>query len=121
VPLHGVDLDAILCEHEERTVGKDNVVTVDDLALQVAKPPGRRTWAGLRVTVRRDIHGQLSVWHGTRCFGRYDSHGRPLTLARPKNARAHLAQDRRSSPPPILTITRQQRRTGPRLPKGPAA
>jgi transposase len=121
VPLHGVDLDAILCEHEERTVGKDNVVTVDDLALQVAKQPGRRTCAGLRVTVRRDIHGQLSVWHGTRCCGRYDSHGRPLTLARPKNARAHVAQDRRSSPPSILTITRQPRRTGPRLPKGPAA
>jgi transposase len=33
VPLHGVDLDAILCEQEERTVGKDNVVTLDALAL----------------------------------------------------------------------------------------
>ena len=121
VPLHGVDLDAILCEQEERTVGKDNVVTLDALALQVAKQPGRRTCAGLRVTVRRDIHGQLSVWHGTRCFGRYDGAGQPLSLGRPKNARAHLAQDPRSASPLMPTIPRQPRRTGPRLPKGPAA
>ena len=84
VPLHGVDLDTILCEHEERTVGQDNVVTFDELALQVAKQPGRRTCAGLRVTVRRDVHGRLSVWHGARCFGRYDGHGRLLPLDRPE-------------------------------------
>jgi len=121
VPLHGVDLDTILCEHAERTVGQDNVVTVDELALQVAKQPGRRTCAGLRVTVHRDIHGVLSVWHGTRCFGRYDGHGRPLPLDRPKNARAHWAQDRRSPPPPIPSIPRLKRRPGPRLPTGPRA
>jgi hypothetical protein len=43
VPLHGVDLDAILGEHAERTVGQDNVVTLDEVALQIAKQPGRRT------------------------------------------------------------------------------
>src|SRR2546422_1545269 len=37
VPLHGVDLDTILCEQEERAVGKDNIVTLDALALQIAK------------------------------------------------------------------------------------
>ena len=93
VPLHGVDLDAILCEQEERTVGKDNVVSLQTVALQIAKQPGRSTCAGLRVTVRRDVHGVLSVWHGARCFGRYDAHGVPLA-ARPKNARAHRAADR---------------------------
>ena len=98
VPLHGVDLDAILCEQADRTVGKDNVVTLEDVALQVAKQPGRRTCAGLRVTVRRDLHGLLSVSHGARCFGRYDAQGRMLTLDRPKNARAHLPQDRLDRP-----------------------
>jgi transposase len=73
VPLHGVDLEAILCEHAERCVGQDNVVTLDTLALQIAKQPGRPTCAGLHVTVRRDLSGELSVWHGTRCFGRYDT------------------------------------------------
>jgi transposase len=121
VPLHGVELDAILCEHEARTVSPDNVVTLDDVPLQVAKQPGRRTCAGLRVTVRRDVHGVLSVWHGARCFGRYDAQGRPFTAERPKNARAHLPQDRRSSAPPPRRIPRLKRRTGPRLPTGPRA
>jgi len=119
VPLHGADLDAILCEQEERSVGKDNVVTLDTLALQIAKQPGRPTCAGLRVTVRRDVHGVLSIWHGTRCFGRYDAEGRPLPADRPKNARAHLAQDPRSAPRPSPTIPRRRRRTPPRLPIGP--
>jgi transposase len=121
VPLHGVDLAAILGEHAERTVGPDNVVTLDAVALQIAKQPGRRTCAGLRVTVRRDVHGVLSVWHGTRCFGRYDAHGRPLTLDRPKTARAHLPQARRSTAPPTRRIPPLKRRTGPRLPTGPRA
>jgi transposase len=121
VPLHGVDLDTILGEHEERTVGQDNVVTFAELALQVAKQPGRRTCAGLRVTVRRDVHGRLSVWHGARCFGRYDRHGRLLPLARPQHTRAHSAQDRRSPPPPRPSIPRLKRRTRPRLPTGPRA
>ena len=112
VPLHGVDLDLILCEHDERTVGQDNVVTLADVALHIAKQPGRRTCAGLRVTVRRDVHGVLSVWHGARCFGRYDGQGRPLS-DRPKNARAHLPQDRRSTPPPIPSIPRRRPRRGP--------
>lgn len=121
VPLHGADLDGILCEHAARTVGQDNVVTLDALALQLAKQPGRRTCAGLRVTVRRDVHGVLSVWHGTRCFGRYDGHGRPFPLDRPQNARAHLLQARRSSAPPSRSLPQLKRRTGPRLPTGPPA
>ena len=121
VPLHGVALDDILCEATERTVGPDNVVTLDAVALQLAKQPGRRTCAGLRVTVRRDVHGVVSVWHGTRCFGRYTGQGCPLPLDRPKNARAHWPQAQRSSAPPTRSIPRLKRRTGPRLPTGPRA
>ncbi len=119
VALHDVDLDAILCEQEERCVGKDNVVTLEAVALQIAKQPGRPTCAGLRVTVRCDVHGIISVWHGARCFGRYDAQGGPLPADRPKNARAHLAQDRRSPAPPRVPIPRRARRTPPRLPIGP--
>ena len=75
------------------------MVTFEEIPLQLAKHPGRRTCAGLRVTVRRDVHGLLSVWHGARCFGRYDSHGRSLSLDRPTNARAHVLQEQRSRPP----------------------
>jgi hypothetical protein len=121
VPLHGVDLDAILCEQDERMVGKDNVVTLETLALQSAKQPGRPTCAGLRVTIRRDVHGELSVWHGARCFGRYDGAGRPLPGDRPKNARAHLAQERRSPTRQGLPIPLRKRSPRPRLPIGSPA
>lgn len=121
VPLHGVDLDSILCHEEERTVGQDNVVALEQVALQLAKQPGRRSCAGLRVTVRRDLHGQHSVWHGTRCLGRYDAQGRPLAALgapRPKNARAHVVR------PPLRRRrgragSHPTRRGSPRLPIGP--
>src|SRR3989441_856680 len=57
VPLGRVDLDQILCVEDERTVGRDNVVTADRVPLQLAKQPGRRTCAGLRVLVRRHLSG----------------------------------------------------------------
>jgi transposase len=138
VPLHGVDLDTILCHEEERTVGQDNVVALERVALQLAKQPGRRTCAGLRVTVRRDLHGGHSVWHGARCLGRYDAHGQPLLRGesalpaapaarsrrqppQPKNARAHLegraARGPRRSLPRPLSLPK--RRCRPRLPIGP--
>ena len=119
VPLHGVDLDTILCEQEERTVGQDNVVVLDRVALQLAKQPGRRTCAGLRVTVRRHLDGRHSVWRGTQCFGHYDATGQPLAGPRPKNARAHLPQEPRSRRRPYLAIPQTHRRRGPRFPIGP--
>jgi transposase len=124
VPLRDVDLDSILCHEEERTVGQDNVVALEQVALQIAKQPGRRSCAGLRVLVRRDLHGQHSVWHGTRCLGRYDARGHPypdLGARRPKNARAHLAPVQRSSGRPGPSIPPPKRRSSPRLPIGPGA
>jgi hypothetical protein len=51
-------------------------VVIAGVALQVAKQPGRRSCAGLRVLVRRHLDGQYSLWYGARCLGRYDRHGR---------------------------------------------
>lgn len=76
VPLGRVDLDQILCVEEERVVGRDNLVVIGGVALQVAKQPGRRSCAGLRVLVRRHLDGQYSIWYGARCLGRYDRQGR---------------------------------------------
>lgn len=76
VPLGRVDLDQILCVEEERVVGRDNVVVIGGVALQVAKQPGRRSCAGLRVLVRRHLDGQYSIWYGARCLGRYERQGR---------------------------------------------
>jgi hypothetical protein len=81
VPLGAVDLEQILCVEAERVVARDNVVILDRLTLQLAKQPGRRTCAGLRVLIRRHLNGQHTVWYGGRCLGRYDAHGRALAAA----------------------------------------
>jgi len=78
IPLGRVDLEQILCVEHERVVGRDNVVTADQVPLQLAKQPGRRTCAGLRVVVRRHLDGHHSVWYGTRCLGRYRPRGQAL-------------------------------------------
>lgn len=76
VPLGPVDLDAILCHEEERTVGKDNTVALEGVRLQIDKQPGRITCAGLTVTIRRHLDGTHSVLWGKRLLGRYDARGR---------------------------------------------
>lgn len=86
VPLDGADLNRILCHEEERTVARDNTVTLDSVRLQIAKQPGRLTCAGLRVTIRRHLDGAHTVSAGTRTLGRFDAHGRtysPSLLATP--------------------------------------
>ncbi len=53
VAVGDANLEQILCHEEARVVGQDNTVTIDTVALQIAKQPGRRTCAGLAVIVRR--------------------------------------------------------------------
>jgi len=132
VPLGAaVDLDQLLADEAERVVGRDNVVSVEGLALQLPKQPGRRSCAGLRVLVRRHFSGEHTVWRGPQCLGRYDATGRPLEgprpralklpptgqrrrpASRPQNARAHMTSDTRPHGRP------RHRRRGPRLPIGP--
>jgi helix-turn-helix protein len=81
VPLGRVDLDQILCIEAERVVGRDNVVIAERVPLQLAKQPGRRSCAGLRVLIRRHLNGHHTVWYGGRCLGRYDHTGHPLRAA----------------------------------------
>ena len=77
-----VDLDEILCHQEERLVGRDNTVTFDGRAFQVPRQPGRRSCTGLRVTIRRHLTGEYSIWCGARRLGRY-----PAVVERPRDRR----------------------------------
>ena len=81
VPLGGVDLEQILCHQDERAVARDNTVVLDGIVLQLAKQPGRRSCAELRVLVRRHLDGHHSVWHGARRLGLFDARGRVVTPA----------------------------------------
>ena len=87
VPLGPVDLEQILCHEEDRVVGKDNVVQLDAVRLQIAKQPRRATCAGIPVLVRRHLDGTHTVWAGPRLLGRYSATGRALSRAVARIAR----------------------------------
>src|SRR5262245_61408022 len=79
IPLGPGDLEQILCHQEERVVARDNTVVLDGIRMQLAKQPGRRSCAQLRVLVRRHLDGRHSVWHGARRLGLFDARGRAVT------------------------------------------
>jgi transposase len=56
-------LDRILACRYPRVVGRDNVVTVPGLILQIPPGPARRSYAGLRVEVRELLDGRIIVLH----------------------------------------------------------
>jgi len=91
VALGPVDLDQILCHEESRVVGRDNIVRLNGLLLQIPKQPGRRTCAGLHVLVRRHLDGRHSVWLGPQRLGLYDATGRLLGGA-PAAVRSRVKQ-----------------------------
>jgi transposase len=82
VALGRVDLDQILCHQEERIVMQDNTVAFEGRTFQIARQPGRRTCAGLKVTVRRHLTGEYSIWAAARRLGRY-----PAWLERSRDPR----------------------------------
>ena len=86
VPLFGVDLDEILCEHYERTVGKDNCVRFAGRVLQIPADPHRCHYVQARVRVHRHGDGTLAVFHGPRRLARYDAQGTPTGEQQPQAA-----------------------------------
>lgn len=78
VPYQGGDLGEILCEHHERVVGNDNCVSFAGLKLQIPGDAHRMHYVRVKVRVHRYPDGNLAVFHGPRCLGRYDSQGAPL-------------------------------------------
>jgi len=92
VKARGRDLDRIFSIQEERTVNRDNTVSVDKRVLQIEKSRWRGTLAGCRVTVCEHLEGSLlSVFYGPHLVGRYGADGQPIhglvgTLNRDTNA-----------------------------------
>jgi transposase len=66
-----VDLDQILCHEEARTVARDNTVAFDGQVFQLDRQRDRRSCSGLRVTIRRHLNGEYSIWCGARRLGQY--------------------------------------------------
>lgn len=78
VPWIGANLEDILCEQFERTVGADNNVRFEGLALQIPADRHRCHYVKAKVRVHRYANGQLGIFHGPRKLADYDVQGKPL-------------------------------------------
>lgn len=81
VALGPTDLDAILCHEDTRIVARDNTVSVDRRTLQIGPQPGRRSCAGLQVTVRHHLDGRITINQGARVFATFTAAGKPMDAA----------------------------------------
>ena len=75
VPFPSGNLDDILCEQFERTVGKDNCVRFESLTLQIPSDRHRCHYVKAKVWVHRYTDGTLGVFHGPRRLAKYDAQG----------------------------------------------
>jgi len=87
----GRDLDRVFSIQHQRTVSRDNTVSVDNRVLQIERSRWRATLAGCRVIVCEHLDGRLSVLYGPHVVGRYDAAGRPQQPESGKPARKRKA------------------------------
>ena len=92
VPLGMTDLDLVLCHEATRVVARDNTVTIADRVLQIAPQPGRRSCAGLTVTVRRHLDGRFTIARGAQRLGTFAANGQPVETAGPMDAKSTRPQ-----------------------------
>ena len=88
VARRGRDLDLIFALQWERTVNRDNTVSVQNLSLQIEAVRWRGTLAGCNVTVHQHLDGSFSLTHGPHRLGRYDAHGTALLDNKTRRGRA---------------------------------
>ena len=59
-------LDDVLCDHFDRTVGKDNCVYFKNLKLQIPKDDHQCHYNKAKVRVHRYFNDELAIFHGPR-------------------------------------------------------
>lgn len=74
VPYVG-DIDDVVCERYDRTVGKDHAVMFERQAYVLPKPQGRASYAGCAVEVLKHLDGRISIAYGTEIVARFDNQG----------------------------------------------
>jgi len=80
VPFAGNIRDT-LCIQEDRIVGNDNTVRYKNLVLQIAADKHRRHFVKAKVRVHEYPEGDLAIFHGPRCLGKYTADGAPIETA----------------------------------------
>lgn len=69
------DLDLIFALQFERTVNRDNTVSIQNLRLQIEPVRWRATLAGCTVTVHQHLDGTFTITHGPQRLGNYSAEG----------------------------------------------
>ncbi len=72
------DLDLIFALQFERTVNRDNTVSIQNLRLQIEPVRWRATLAGCSVTVHQHLDGTFTITHGPQRLGHYSAEGKSL-------------------------------------------
>ena len=80
------DLDRVFSLQFERTVNRDNTVTLQNLTLQIERVSWRATLTGCNVVVHQHLDGTLSISYGPHTLGRYTAMGEPITHASARKA-----------------------------------
>jgi hypothetical protein len=80
VAWRGGDLEDILCEQFERTVGHDNCVRFENLHLQIPSDRHRCHYVKAKVKVHRYLDGTLGLFHGPRKLASYTPEGKAITV-----------------------------------------
>ncbi len=75
------DLERVFSLQYERTVNRDNTVSLQNLVLQIERVGWRGTLAGCNVVVHQHLDGTLSISYGPHRLGRYTSLGERMSPA----------------------------------------
>src|SRR5215475_3650734 len=73
------DLDLIFALQFERTVNRDNTVSIQNLRLQIEPVRWRATLAGCTVKVHQHLDGTFTITHGPQRLGHYSAEGVSLS------------------------------------------
>src|SRR6266478_2638479 len=103
------DLDLFFSLQFERTVGRDNTVSSQNLTLQIDKVSWRGTLAGCTVIVHQHLDGTLSMTHGPRRLGHYTSQGTPIVATSAAVEKASGGKVQKRTFPPDLEISPKPR------------
>jgi hypothetical protein len=82
------DLDLIFALQYQRTVNRDNTVSIQNLQLQIEPVRWRATLAGCTVTVHQHLDGTFTVTHGPQRLGQYSAEGVSLEKTKIGSRRA---------------------------------
>jgi transposase len=82
------DLDLIFALQYQRTVNRDNTVSIQNLQLQIEPVRWRATLAGCTVTIHQHLDGTFTVTHGPQRLGQYSPEGVSLEKTKLDSRRA---------------------------------